>query len=49
MPQTKAVMAHPDSTYTAPLLVVPKKHDASGKVKWKIVIDFRKLNEKTDL
>jgi hypothetical protein len=27
------------------LLLVPKKADASGKVKWRVVIDFRKLNE----
>jgi hypothetical protein len=26
---------------------VPKKTDASGERKWRIVVDFRKLNEKT--
>lgn len=26
-----------------------QKRDGSGKVKWRIVVDFRKLNEKTDL
>jgi hypothetical protein len=31
----------------SPLLVVPKKLDASGKRKWRICIDFRKLNEIT--
>lgn len=36
-----------DSPYNSPLWVVPKKTDASGKKKWRIVIDFRKLNEKT--
>ena len=28
--------------------MVPKKREASGKVKWRIVVDFRKLNKKTD-
>lgn len=35
------------SPYSAPLWVVPKKADASGKQKWRVVIDYRKLNEKT--
>lgn len=35
------------SPYNAPVWVVPKKSDASGKVKWRLVIDFRRLNEKT--
>jgi hypothetical protein len=30
-----------------PLIVVPKKPDASGKKKWRICIDFRRLNEVT--
>jgi hypothetical protein len=29
------------------LLVVPKKADATGAKRWKLVIDYRKLNEKT--
>ena len=37
-----------DSPYNAPIWVLPKKLDASGKQKWRIVIDFRKLNEQTD-
>ena len=45
---TKKVIRHSDSPYNAPLWVVPKKTDASGKKKWRIVIDFRKLNKKTD-
>jgi hypothetical protein len=28
-------------------LVIPKKADASGKKKWRIVVGFRKLNEVT--
>jgi len=35
------------SHWNAPLLVVPKKNDASGKQKFIIVVDFRKLNELT--
>lgn len=36
-----------DSAWSSPIWIVPKKSDASGKVKWRIVIDFRKVNEKT--
>ncbi|KAI5756548.1 hypothetical protein M8J77_025839 [Diaphorina citri] len=36
-----------NSPWSSPLWVVPKKMDASGKRKWRIVIDYRKLNEKT--
>lgn len=35
------------SPWSAPIWVVPKKQDASGKPKWRIVIDYRKLNEIT--
>lgn len=35
------------SPYSSPVWVVPKKLDASGETKWRMVIDFRKLNEKT--
>ena len=35
------------STWSSPIWVVPKKADASGKKKWRIVVDYRKLNEKT--
>lgn len=36
-----------ESAWSSPIWVVPKKKDASGKQKWRIVVDFRKLNEKT--
>ena len=36
------------SPWSAPVWVVPKKADASGKQKWRVVIDYRKLNEVTD-
>lgn len=35
------------SPWSSPIWVVPKKADASGKQKWRIVVDYRKLNDKT--
>lgn len=35
------------SKYSSPLIVIPKKTDNSGKKKFRIVIDYRKLNEVT--
>lgn len=35
------------SPWNAPIWIVPKKADASKKQKWRIVVDYRKLNEKT--
>lgn len=35
------------SAYNAPVWIVPKKQDASGKTKYRMVIDYRKLNEVT--
>lgn len=35
------------SPWSAPVWIVPKKKDASGIQKWRLVIDYRKLNEKT--
>jgi len=36
-----------NSPYCSPIWIVPKKQDASGKQKFRIVIDYRKLNEVT--
>lgn len=36
-----------NSPWSSPIWIVPKKTDASGKKKWRIVVDYRKLNEKT--
>ncbi|CAK1577914.1 unnamed protein product [Parnassius mnemosyne] len=36
-----------ESAWRLRIWVVPKKVDASGKHKWRLVVDFRKLNEKT--
>ena len=41
------IIRHSKSPYSAPIWVVPKKMDASGKRKIRVVIDYRKLNEKT--
>lgn len=36
-----------NSPWSSPIWVVPKKMDASGKKKWRLVVDYRKLNDKT--
>lgn len=33
------------SAWSSPVLLVPKQPDAEGNKKWRLVIDFRKLNE----
>lgn len=33
------------SEWSSPLLLVPKKVDATGEKKWRVVIDYRKLNQ----
>lgn len=35
------------SSWNSPLLLVPKKPDAEGNKKWRVVVDFRKVNEIT--
>ena len=35
------------SPWNSPILAIHKKENASGKKKWRIVVDFRKLNEVT--
>lgn len=41
------IIQHSSSPYSSPIWVVPKKKDASGIRKVRVVIDYRKLNEKT--
>lgn len=41
------VIAPSDSPWNAPLLVVPKKPDVNGVVKYRVCVDFRRLNEIT--
>lgn len=35
------------SPWNSPILVVPKKSDAHGNKKWRLVVDFKKVNDKT--
>jgi hypothetical protein len=41
------IIAPSASPWTSPILIVPKEADASGKKIWRIVVDFRKLNDVT--
>jgi hypothetical protein len=36
-----------ESPWNSPILVVPKRADAIGQQKFRLVVDYRKLNEKT--
>ena len=36
-----------DSPSNSPLLIIQKKVGPDGRPKWRMVVDFRKLNEKT--
>jgi hypothetical protein len=41
------IIAPSTSPWNSPVLVVSKKAEASGKKKWRIVVDFKKLNDVT--
>ncbi len=43
----QGIIQHSISPWSSPVWVVPRKLDASGKQKWRVVIDYRKLNEVT--
>lgn len=43
----EGVVRPSSSPWNSPLLVVPKKPDSNGQRKWRVVVDFRKLNEIT--
>lgn len=43
----QGIITESNSPYNSPLWIVPKKVDNSGLKKWRIVIDYRKLNEIT--
>jgi len=41
------IMEESMSPWLSPILVIPKKLDASGQPKFRLVVDYRKLNERT--
>jgi len=41
------IITKSDSPWNSPLLIVPKKAGPDVRPKWRMVVDFRKLNEKT--
>lgn len=41
----QGIITNSNSPYNAPIWVVPKKIDSSNKQKYRLVIDYRKLNE----
>lgn len=41
------IIRHSNSPYNSPIWIVPKKLDSSNKQNWRIVIDYRKLNDVT--
>ena len=41
------VIQHSSSPWNSPILVVPKKLHSSVKTKWRVMVDFRKLNDVT--
>ena len=46
--EIKKLLESPSSSpYNSPLWIVLKKSDQNGDKRWRLVIDFRALNEKT--
>lgn len=40
----QGIIEHCNSEWSSPVLLVPKKSDLNGEKKWRLVIDYRKLN-----
>ena len=40
------IVKHSQSPHNTPVWIVPKKPDSKGNIKWRMVLDFRKLNVK---
>lgn len=43
----KEIVQTSTSPYNSPVWIVPKKPDSAGNKRWRMVIDYRRLNEKT--
>jgi transposase InsO family protein len=43
----KDIVMPSTSPYNSPIWIVPKKPDSQGNKRWRMVMDYRKLNEKT--
>jgi hypothetical protein len=41
------IITESNSPWNSPILVVPKKAGVDGEKRWRLVVDFRRLNEKT--
>lgn len=41
----QGIIQNSNSPWSSPVWVVPKKLDASGQQKWRVVVDYRKLND----
>lgn len=42
------IIEHSNSPYNSPILIVPKISEANGNKRWRLVVNFRKLNDITD-
>lgn len=45
--EKQGIIRKSNSRYSSPIIAIPKKTDNSGKQKYRIVVDYRKLNQVT--